>query len=55
MAIKAPPLKAVAIGGTSVSTDILLMLLETCLILVVNRLMVIETWLKLADIQLMFS
>ena len=53
MAIKAPPLKAVAMGGPCVRTDILLMLLETCSILVVNRLMVVKTWLMLADIQLM--
>ena len=52
MAIKAPPLKAVAMGGAWVRPDILLMLLETCLILVVNRLVVVETWLMLVDTQL---
>ena len=54
MAIKAPPLKAVvAKGGPCVRPEILLMLLETCFILVVNRLMLVETWLMLADILLM--
>ena len=53
MAIKAPPLKAVAKGGPCVRPEILLMLVETCFILVVNRLMLVETWLMLADILLM--